>query len=93
MLARSNELPLRTNIKKLDGDTSGPRGLNELIDQQLSVDHKTLKIADYPPVKVQVISFAESETQKLSTDQKYLLIASNAVILKKTIWIKTPYTF
>ena len=69
----------------MDGDTSGLQGFEGPIGQQLSVDHQTLKIADNLPVKVQPISFAKSEIFKLSTNQEYLLLASNAVILGKNL--------
>ena len=67
----------------MDGDTSGPRGFKGPIGQQLSVDLKILKIADYPPLDAQPITFLDTTTKELSTDQKYLLIASNAVIFGK----------
>ena len=82
-LLHCNELPLRALITKLDGDTSGPRGFKGVIGQQLSVDHKILKIAYYPPLDAQSITFLDTTTKELSTDQKYLLIASNAVIFGK----------
>ena len=78
-----NKLPLRALITKLDGDTRGPREFKGPIGQQLSVDHKILKIADYPPLDAQPIIFLDTTTKELSTDQKYLLVASNAVIFGK----------
>ena len=78
-----NELPLRALITKLDGDTSGSKGFKGPIGQQLLVDRKILKIADYPPRDAQPITFLDTTTKELSTDQKYLLIASNAVIFGK----------
>ena len=83
-LLHCNELPLRALITKLDGDTSGPRGFKGLIGQQLSVDHKILKIADYSPLDAQPITFLDTTSKEMSTDQKYLLIASIAVIFGKS---------
>ena len=85
------ELPFRIIIKNLNGQASGSREFRGQIGEQLSVDHKTLKTADYPPVKVQLISVAESKIKKLNIDQKHLLIASNAVILEKSNRIKTLF--
>ena len=82
-LLHCNELPLRALIKKFDGETSGPRGFKGPLGKKLSFDHKTLEIADYPPISTSLIKFKESATNNLSTDQQYLLVASNAVALGK----------
>ena len=93
-LLHCNELPLRALIIKLDGDTSGPRGFKGPIGQQLSVDHKILKIADYPPLDAQPITFLDTTSKELSPDKKYLLIASNPVIFEKSkLDQKTCYDF
>ena len=70
-------------MKNLDGETGGPKRFKGPIGQQLTFDHKTLKMANYPPVNIPLIEFSKSATKELSTDQKYILIAINAVILGK----------
>ena len=45
----------------------------------------TLKVAEYPPVNAQQIRFLEYVTKESRTDEKYFLIARNAIVFGKNI--------
>ena len=83
-LLHCKELTLRELVKKLDGDNSVPRGFKVAIGQQLPFNHNAIRMTNYPPaVNALHIAFFEPFTKDWSTDQKYLLIASNAAVLSK----------
>ena len=71
----ANELPLRHLIIKLDGKTTGPLGFTGNIGKQLK-DCEHLPIMKFEPIDAEPLPI---DTEDLSTDQKYLLHAYQAV--------------
>ena len=74
-LLHMNELPLRHLVKKLDGDTTGPKSFTGSLGKQL-VSCESLPIVDFSAVPSETLCVT---TEILSTDQLYLLKIFNAV--------------
>ena len=71
-----NELPLRHFVIKLDGPTTGPTGFTGVLGKQL-VNCELLPIVEFSRIGGEEI-YVPDEHQ-LSTDQKYLLNAYQAI--------------
>lgn len=71
-----NELPLRHLITKLDGPTTGPSGFTGPIGKQIS-NCELMAIVKFSKIESEEI--VTEEDDNLSTDQKYLLEAFEAV--------------
>nr|CAI5841856.1 unnamed protein product [Callosobruchus analis] len=70
-----NEFPLRHLLHFLDGSTTGPRGFSLEIEKQLETCEK-LPVVRFQPIEVEQ---PDVDVAVLSTDQKYLYEACNAI--------------
>ena len=74
-LLHMNELPLRHLVKKMDGETSGPKSFTGPLGKML------LKADSMPVVQFEAVSCEDLcvTTEDISTDKRYLLRIFNAV--------------
>lgn len=76
----TNELPLRHLIEKFDGKTKGPFGFTGPIGKEIASCHSR-DIVQYQPIHSDLIDIIpDLDMADLSTDQRYLLAISKAVI-------------